>query len=70
MNFTVNVENDTMTITFEYSGLAYGKVVAVRRSDAGFEITNVDIEGSASNILRLTSSWLLEVSKTLDVEIV
>lgn len=63
MNCTVNIDNDTMTITVDYPELNHTDVTTVRRSDAGFEISNMDLEGPASHILRMTSSWILEASK-------
>lgn len=64
MNCNVNVENDTMTITVNYPETNQTDVTSVRRSDVGFEITNMDLDGPASHILRLTSSWLLEAGKS------
>lgn len=63
MNCNVNIDNDTMTITVDYPELDHTDVTTVRRSDAGFEITNMDLDGPASHILRMTSSWLLDASK-------
>lgn len=60
MNCNVAIENDTMTITVDYPDINRTDVTTVRRLGAGFEINNMDIDGPASHILRMASSWMFE----------